>query len=82
MRGQISASGPKRRSENVCFRAAVGQVFGRRRRRSNHALWRPAAEKRQCTKSRREIVGLRLPREKWCGKKGYGGFGTSVVLTR
>src|SRR5215471_6638422 len=38
------------------------QVFGRRRRRSNHALWRPAAEKRQCTKSRREIVGLRCRR--------------------
>ena len=46
-----------------------GQVFGRRRRRSNHALWRQAAEKRQCTKSRREIVGLRLPRESGAARK-------------
>jgi hypothetical protein len=28
------------------------QVFGRRQRRSNHALMRPASEKRQGTKSR------------------------------
>src|SRR6516162_7573330 len=28
------------------------QVFGRRQRRSNHTLWRPASEKRQGTKSR------------------------------
>ena len=28
------------------------QVFGCRHRQSNHALWRPASEKRQGTKSR------------------------------
>ena len=32
------------------------QVFGRRQRRSNHALRRPASEKRQGTKSRRRVV--------------------------
>jgi hypothetical protein len=32
------------------------QVFGRRQRRSNHAYWRPASEKRQGTKSRREVA--------------------------
>jgi transposase len=32
--------------------AALVQVFGRRQRRSNHTLWRPASEKRQGTKSR------------------------------
>ena len=32
--------------------SALVQVFGRRQRGPNHALWRPAAEKRQGTKSR------------------------------
>jgi hypothetical protein len=32
------------------------QVFGRRQRRSRHTLRRPAAEKRQGTKSRREMA--------------------------
>jgi hypothetical protein len=32
------------------------QVFGRRQRRSKHALWRPASEKRQGTKSRGGVV--------------------------
>ena len=36
--------------------AAFVQVFGRRQRRSNHALRRPASEKRQGTKSRRRVV--------------------------
>jgi hypothetical protein len=35
------------------------QVFSRRRRKTFHALMRPAAEKRQCTKSRREVVRWR-----------------------
>src|SRR6516162_7176216 len=68
------------------------QVFGRRRRRSNHALWRPAAEKRQCTKSRREIVDLRLPRESGAARKamevsarrrcsrGEGATGVAMIL--
>jgi hypothetical protein len=42
------------------------QVFGRRQRRSNHALRRPASEKRQGTKSR--DVGLGLP----CRRLSYG----------
>src|SRR6516164_3100777 len=60
---RLRFSSPRRMSPEIA------QVFGRRRRRSNHALWRPAAEKRQCTKSRREIVGLRLPRESGAARK-------------
>src|SRR5260370_31428948 len=36
------------------------QVFGRRQRRSHHTPRRPASEKRQGTKSRREVV------RRWC----------------
>ena len=36
--------------------SAVVQVFSRRQRRSHHTLRRPAAEKRQGTKSRREMA--------------------------
>jgi hypothetical protein len=35
------------------------QVFGRRRRRFDHTLRRPASEKRQGTKSRRRVVRRR-----------------------
>ena len=42
--------------------SAFVQVFGRRRRLSNHALRRPASEKRQGTKSRREMVRRRCRR--------------------
>ena len=42
------------------------QVFGRRQRRSNHTLWRPASEKCQGTKSRRERV--------WRCRGHYGDF--------
>jgi hypothetical protein len=51
------------------------QVFGRRQRRSNHALWGPASEKRQGTKSRREGVRRQsrklaaVPQTLW----GFGG---------
>jgi hypothetical protein len=51
------------------------QVFGRRQRRSHHALWRLAAEKRQGTKSRREVVRWQcrklaaVPQALW----GFGG---------
>jgi hypothetical protein len=41
-------------------------VFGRRQRRPNHTLWRPASEKCQGTKSRE--VGLGRP----CRKLSYG----------
>jgi hypothetical protein len=44
--------------------SAPVQVFGRRRSRPDHALWRPAAEKRQGTKSR----GV----EHQLGSKRYG----------
>jgi hypothetical protein len=37
--------------------SAPVQVFGRRQRRSNHALRRPASEKRQGTKSREGALG-------------------------
>ena len=53
-------------------RGAVGNnrpYRERRQRRSNHTLWRPASEKRQGTKSRREIG---------CG----GAAGTMGILTR
>jgi hypothetical protein len=45
------------------------QVFGRRQRRSNHTLRRPASEKRQGTKSRE--VGLGRP----CHRLSYGDLG-------
>jgi len=51
------------------------QVFGRRQARSIHALRRPAAEKRQGTKSRREVLRRQcrklaaLPQALW----GFGG---------
>jgi hypothetical protein len=51
------------------------QVFGRRQRRSNHALRRPASENRQGTKSRREVVRRQcrklaaVPQALW----GFGG---------
>ena len=35
------------------------QVFSRRRRETFRALMRPAAERRQCTKSRRELARRR-----------------------
>src|SRR5271166_3434123 len=37
--------------------SAPVQVFGRRQRRSNHALIRQASEKRQGTKSRQRVCG-------------------------
>jgi hypothetical protein len=46
------------------------QVFGRRQRRSNHALIRPASEKRQGTKSRRWVVRRRC--------RGLWGFGRAL----
>jgi hypothetical protein len=49
------------------------QVFGRRQRRSNHALRRPASEKRQGTKSRRRVV-LRS------GRGRYGDLATGRDL--
>jgi hypothetical protein len=57
------------------------QVFSRRRRRSDHTLRRPAAEKRQGTKSRREIVGLRCSRRA-VRQKGYGDLSTPALLRR
>jgi hypothetical protein len=39
--------------------SGIGQVFGRRQRLSDHALRRPAAEKRQGTKSQRWVVRQR-----------------------
>jgi hypothetical protein len=51
------------------------QVFGRRQRRSNHALWRPASEKRQGTKSRRWGGAAAPPRALW-------GFGRGRELKR
>jgi hypothetical protein len=45
--------------------SAPVQVFGRRQRRSNHALRRPASEKRQGTKSREGDDG---------DAAGYGDF--------
>jgi hypothetical protein len=50
---------------------ALEQVFGRRQRRSNHALRRPAAEKRQGTKSRREAV-RRACRRRAVPRERYG----------
>jgi len=44
-------------------------IYSARQRRSYHTLWRPASEKRQGTKSRREIG---------CGGAG----GTMGILTR
>jgi hypothetical protein len=57
------------------------QVFGRRQRRSNHALRRPASEKRQGTKSRRWVV-----RRRWRGRYGDLAtgreFATAIRLDR
>jgi hypothetical protein len=39
-------------------------------RRTSHALMRPAAEKRQCTKSRREVA-------RWCCRRRYGDVTTA-----
>ena len=50
------------------------QVFGRRCERSLHALMRPAFEKRQGTKSRREVVGWR------CRRLYYGDLATACEL--
>jgi hypothetical protein len=47
------------------------QVFGRRQRRSDHTLRQPASEKRQGTKSRREVVRRRR-RRGVVPQKGYG----------
>src|SRR5271167_2921788 len=52
------------------------QVFGRRQRRSNHALRRPASEKRQGTKSRRWVV-----RRRWCGRYGDLAAGREFATT-
>jgi len=48
------------------------QVFGRPQSQNFHTLWRPAAEKRQGTKSRRRVV-----RRQCCGLWGFsrGGEG-------
>ena len=43
-------------------------------RRTLHALMRPAAEKRQCTKSRREVA-------RWRGR-GLWGFGRGAKVER
>jgi hypothetical protein len=53
------------------------QVFGRRQRRSHDALWWPASEKRQGTKSRREVV-LRRCRKLAAVPQALWGFGGSV----
>ena len=55
------------RSEDyrIAIMSLVVQVFGRRQRRSNHTLRRPASEKRQGTKSRDGDGG---------GAAGYGDF--------
>jgi hypothetical protein len=45
------------------------QVFSRRLRGSNHALIRPTAEKREGTKSRREVV-RRQSRGVWVFNRG------------
>jgi len=55
----------------------IVQVFGRRQRRSHRALWRPASEKRQGTKSRREVV-LRRCRKLAAVPQALWGFGASV----
>jgi hypothetical protein len=39
-----------------CMSPGIVQVFGRRQRRSDRTLRWPASEKRQGTKSRREVV--------------------------
>ncbi len=57
------------RARRTAATAVFVQVFGRRQRRSNPTLWRPASEKRQGTKSRREIG---------CGDAA----GTMGILTR
>ena len=53
-----------------CTSAHV-QVFGRRQRRSDDTLRQPASEKRQGTKSRREVVDERCRRD-WCGRSAMG----------
>ena len=57
--------------------AGYVQVFGRRQRRSIHALRRPASEKRQGTKSRREVVRRRC-RRRSVPQKGYGDLRTGT----
>src|SRR5271166_3239059 len=66
--------------------SAPVQVFGRRQRRSNGALRRPASEKRQGTKSRREVV-RRLCRGRYgdlaAGRELKAGrFATAMQLDR
>ena len=62
------------------------QVFGRRQRRSDHALRRPASEKRQGTKSRRRM-GRRRSRGRYgdlaTGRELKAGrFATAIRLDR
>jgi hypothetical protein len=59
-------------------KSAYVQVFGRRQRRSNHSLRRPASEKRQGTKSRGGVVRRR--RRRRYGKAGR--FATAIRLDR
>ena len=53
------------------------QVFGRRQRRSNPPVRRPASEKRQGTKSR-EVSALPC-RRAW-GAEGYGDLGAELEM--
>jgi hypothetical protein len=56
-------------------------IYSARQRRSHHALWRPASEKRQGTKSRREVVDERR-RRRGEPQEDYGGLGRAAVLVR
>jgi hypothetical protein len=56
-----------------CMSLFPAQVFGRRQPQNFHTLWRPAAEKRQGTKSRRRVV-RRQCRGLWgFSREGEGG---------
>jgi hypothetical protein len=56
-----------------CMSLFPAQVFGRRQPQNFHTFWRPAAEKRQGTKSRRRVV-RRQCRGLWgFSREGEGG---------
>jgi hypothetical protein len=56
------------------------QVFGRRDDETIHALRRPASEKRQGTKSRREVVRRRCRRRAVPPARRLWGFGSEAGL--
>ena len=59
--------------------SAYVQVFGRRQRRSDDTLWRPASEKRQGTKSREVGLGRPVPQAQlWGFERGACRVGGSA----